>query len=325
MYNQTEAVLSQYELEIRQITKGRGTYICDTDKGIKLLVPFRGSKERGEWLKRYLEKISEAGFAVEQIYPNKKIEAVTTDEVTGERFLVKDQIAGTELSTAHFGEMIEAVEMLAEYHLVAEKVGIEEMEQGMTADIVNTRMRHHKELIKVRNYIRGRKKKMEFERFYMEYCPQMLLSAQRSIEILEQQVKGTPKCIVCHGDCNQHNMVWAGDGWRLIHFENAVYSWAVWDLVNYLRKMLEKNGWDVELGLEMVRAYDRVRTLGEEGYRQLYGLLLFPEKFWKVTNHYMNSNKAWIPARDIEKLEKVIMQEPKRLNFAENLFSNLNE
>lgn len=325
MYNQTEAVLSQYELEIRQITKGRGTYICDTDKGMKLLVPFRGSKERGEWLKRYLEKISEAGFAVEQIYPNKNIEAVTEDEVTGERFLLKDRIAETELNTAHFGEMLEAVEMLAEYHLAAENVMPEERDASMFYDAVNTRVRHYKELIKVRNYIRNRKKKMEFERLYMEHCPQMLLVGQRSIEILEKQEEGSVNAIVCHGDCNQHNIVWTNEGWKLIHFENAVYGWAVWDLANYLRKMLEKNGWDEELGMEMVRAYDKVRALGKNGYLQLYALLLFPEKFWKVTNHYMNSNKAWIPARDIEKLEKVIAQEPKRLKFAENLFSNLIE
>lgn len=325
MYNQTEAVLAQYELEIRQITKGRGSYICDTDKGKKLLVPFRGSKERGEWLKQYLERISEAGFTVEQIYSNKNAEAVTMDEVTGESFIIKDQIAGMELNTAHFGEMLEAVEVLAEYHLVAEQVLAEEVRDDLTVDIVDTRMRHHKELIKVRNYIRGRKKKMEFERLYMDHFPKMLISAKRSIEILEQQASLKPKCVICHGDCNQHNMVWAAGAWHMIHFENVVYSWVVWDLANFIRKMLEKNGWDAELGMELVKAYDKIRPLGRDGYLQLYALLLFPEKFWKVTNHYMNSNKAWVPARDIEKLQKVIEQEPKRLNFAENLFSNLME
>ena len=46
MYNQSEALLEQYDLDIKQITKGRGAYICDTSQGMKLLIPFRGSKER---------------------------------------------------------------------------------------------------------------------------------------------------------------------------------------------------------------------------------------------------------------------------------------
>ena len=83
MYNQTEAILAQYEIEIKQTTKGRGSYICDTDKGKKVLLPFRGSAERGEALKHYLETLSDLGFETEQIYANKEGKAVSLDEGTG--------------------------------------------------------------------------------------------------------------------------------------------------------------------------------------------------------------------------------------------------
>ncbi len=323
MYNQTEAILSQYELEIGQINKGRGTYICDTDKGKKLLGPFHGSKERGEWLRQYLMAVSKAGFPVEQIDLNKHKEVVTVDEMTGEGFILKDQIAGVELGTARFGEMIEAARMLAEYHLVAEGLGEWGCEyKGMNAvDVVENRTRHHREMVKVAHYIRSRKKKLDFERLYMTSYSGMLATAEKSIYFLMQQADKKPKSIICHGDCNQHNMIWNDGRWYMIHFENASYTWAEWDLANYIRKMLEKNGWDEELGMELVRAYDEVRALGADGYLRLYGLLLFPEKFWKLANHYMNSNKAWIPPRDIEKLEKAIEQEPKRLSFVEKLLT----
>ncbi len=330
MYNQTEAILSQYELEIRQITKGRGMYICETDRGMKLLSPFKGSKEKGEWMKQYLAILAENGYAVEQIYSNRKEEAVTEDEMTGERFLIKDYVKGTELNTGHFGEMIEVAGILAEYHLAAERAYEQiahinnfqnENSKFGNADVVEVRMRHCRELVKVRNYIRSRKKKLEFERLYMAHFGEMFVTAENSCGILKEQAGRQPKSLICHGDCNHHNVVWTNDGWRIIHFENAVYSWAVWDLANYVRKMMEKNGWDEELGMELIKGYDRVRPLEKDGYLQLYGLLLFPEKFWKITNHYMNSNKAWIPGRDIEKLEKVITQESKRLKFMENLFS----
>ena len=304
MYNQTEAILAQYELEIRQITKGRGTYICDTDKGMKLLSPFRGSPNKGAWLRQYLQQVWSMGFEVEQIELNKNGEAVTIDEVTGEGFIIKDKIMGTELSTAHLGEILEVAEVLARYHSVAERICVEQMMEGQESsmgmlDVTDSRARHYKELIKVRNYIRSRKKKQEFERLYMTHFANMLQSAEKSMEVLTKlSIENAPH-IVGHGDCNQHNLLWTQQGWRMVNFENAVYSWPVWDLANYIRKMLEKNGWDEELGIELVQAYDRARPLDEVEYLQLYGLLLFPEKFWKITNHYMNSNKAWIPARDI--------------------------
>ena len=95
------------------------------------------------------------------------------------------------------------------------------------------------------------------------------------------------------------------------------------DLANFVRKMLEKNEWNKELGLSLISEYDRYRPMRKEEYQQLHALLLFPEKFWKVSNHYMNSRKTWISGRDIDKLKKVIEQEEKRLDFIENVFAFL--
>lgn len=322
MYNQTEAVLSQYELEIRQINKGRGYQVCDTDKGKKLLYPFRGSKERGEWLRQYLKALLESGFDAEQILTNKNEETVTVDEVTGEGFIVKDYIPGTELSTSRYGEMLEVVVLLADYHSASESLGAWGCEyKGLTAiDVVENRSRHYREMVKVGNFIRSRKRKMDFERLYMAHYGDFLKTAEKSIGILMQQSQKMPQNIICHGECNQHNMIWSDGRWRLIHFENASYTWPEWDLANFIRKMLEKNDWDEELGMELVKTYSDNRRMGEDEYLRLYGLLLFPEKFWKIANHYINSNKAWVPMRDIEKLEKVIAQEDKRLDFVDKLF-----
>ena len=77
MYNQAELILAQYEIEIKQTTKGRGSYICDTDKGKRVLLPFRGSPERGEALKQYLESLSELGFETEGIYETREGKAVS--------------------------------------------------------------------------------------------------------------------------------------------------------------------------------------------------------------------------------------------------------
>lgn len=325
MYNQTEAVLSQYEIEISEVAKGRGNYICNTNRGMKLLVPFCGSKEKGEFLKDYLGLIKEQGFFVEQIFPNSKGEAVTEDEATGERFILKDYLSGTELSTGHLDEMEEAVRLLAKYHTISQKIELdipEKMRESVST-VVDSRQRHYRELVKVKNYIRNRKKKTEFEQIYMKYFVPMLSTAEASIKELENQEQCSPICDICHGDFNQHNVICENQTWYMVHFENFTYSWSVVDLANFLRKMLEKNNWDVELGMHLIEVYDKNYTLQKDGLCQLYGLLLFPEKFWKITNHYINSRKAWISGRDIEKLKMVIEQETKRLNFMENLFSIL--
>lgn len=325
LYNQIESVLAQYDMEINEVVRGRGSYICNTNQGMKVLVSFCGSKEKGLFLKEYLSKLKEQGFLVEQIIENKSKEAVTEDEITGEHFLLKDYVGGTEMSTSRFGEMEAAVHLLGNYHLAAKKIELTIPNKIKTngENVVEVRRRHYKELVKVKNYIRNRKKKNEFEQIYMRNFASIFSTAQESIERLEQQEQYQPVCDICHGDYNQHNVVWGEEKWHIVNFEDFTYSWEILDLANFLRKMLEKNNWDISLGMQLLEAYQEECPMQKEALGQLYGLLLFPEKFWKITNHYMNSRKTWVSERDIDKLKKVIEQETLRLKFMENLFSIL--
>lgn len=323
MYNQTEAILSQYEIEIREVTRGRGSFICDTDKGKKILVPFRGSQEKGMLLCQFLAGLEQNGFPVEQIELTKNLEAVSTDEYTGEKFLLKTYVEGAEISTSKWDEMKQAVSLLAKYHNVAEQITIESMTMQTSQDLLESLMRHYRELIKARNYMRNRRKKSEFEQIYMANFEHNRTSAEEALEMLGKISEHTLRYVFCHGDYNQHNVLRCGGEYRIVHFENFSYHWAMTDLSNFIRKMLEKNEWDEQLGKVLIEEYDAYRPLLKDEYRQLYCLLLFPEKFWKVTNHYMNSRKTWISARDIDKLKTVMEQEEKRLNFMENVFAFL--
>ena len=323
LYNQIEAILSQYEMEIYEIVKGRGTYICNTDKGNFVLTGFRGAKEKGEWLKAYLQELKANGFPAEQIVANKEMKAISEDEVTGECFLMKEYISGSELNVTHVKEIKAAASLLAEYHNAAIRVKKKAIASDVECSqmILQEKEKHYRELVKVKNYIRSKKKKNAFEHIYLNNYESMLRTAKESIAMLEQSQEEQPECCICHGDYNQHNVVLVDGTWKIINFENVVYRWSILDLANFMRKMQEKNDWEISLGKEILESYTKVRTLQKVEYEKLYGLLLFPEKFWKVTNHYMNSRKSWISERDIEKLEKVIEQEEKRLKFTQNVFA----
>ena len=323
MYNQTELILAQYEIEICGITKGRGTFLCDTNKGMKLLVPFRGSKEKGMLLREFLTGLNQTGFVADEIELNLSQEAVTEDENTEERFILKNYVEGTEINTGRAEDMKEAVKVLALFHNASERIHVEMPEQMTKENVVESYRRHYRELIKARNYIRNRKKKCEFEQIYMKNFEHNRASAEQSLMLLEAGKEDCPRSLFCHGDFNQHNVLLSEGQYRLVHYENFVYNWGILDLVNFLRKMLEKNEWNEVLGRELIMMYDRYRPLEEAERKRLYGLLLFPEKFWKVTNHYMNSRKSWISEKDVEKLKKVIELEEKRLNFMENIFAFL--
>ena len=58
--------------------------------------------------------------------------------------------------------------------------------------------------------------------------------------------------------------------------------------------------------MRLIDIYARERTISREERQMLSVILLFPEKFWKISNHYINSHKAWVSERDIEKIRQMI-------------------
>ena len=65
----------------------------------------------------------------------------------------------------------------------------------------------------------------------------------------------------------------------------------------------------------------RLHPVSAYEYIDLYYRLAYPEKFWKIANFYFHSNKAWIPQRNMEKLEKLLEQEESKKIFLEQVFS----
>lgn len=82
-----------------------------------------------------------------------------------------------------------------------------------------------------------------------------------------------------------------------------------------MRKAMEKHDWNLKLGMAMLETYTKVLPLSDADRICLYYLFLYPEKYWKQINFYYNANKAWIPARNIEKLKDLEIQQPMRNLF----------
>jgi CotS family spore coat protein len=320
VYNQPEAILEQYDLEVSQITKGRGAYICDTDQGEKLLVPFRGSAERAAYLCGILMALKEEGFPAEQICVTREGAAVATDD-SGVRYWLKDRIAGSECSTVREEEMQKAIEQLARFHCTTKKLAPTApplLLQNRSEPAALYR-RHDRELVKVKNYVHSRRSHNELERLFMEQCPYYIAQAAEAVAgmaVCREAEEGTRT--ICHGAFHQHNVLRTPEGMRLVHFESMCWNEPVVDLANFVRKMMEKNQWNVPMGMGLLEAYDRMRALSAGEWQLLYGILLFPEKFWKISNHYYNSHKAWVSERDIQKFGQIIAAEPKRARFLQS-------
>lgn len=360
MDEKIDEVIKQYELHLLGKRRIRGGLLLETKEGEYTLTSYRENAARVTFDELVKEMLIEKGYLyVDQGIKNINGEWLTKDHM-GNRWHMKKWYAGKECNlkeeeevyraAGHLGKLHQLLELPEKaavpydylsssrekdtvsdtdnaFSLIAASVEVEsrkkEPELIITweRDTGNLFMRRSREMRRVYNYIRHKKKKNEMEICILNLFPEFSDQAGEAEEEL--------KCIdyktllgsqleegkIFHGSYNYHNILFDGQQIITTNFEKSAFGIQIMDLYGFLRKFLEKNNWNISQGMHAIEAYQKNRSLGKEEGVLLYVLFLFPEKFWKQMNFYYNGKKSWMSMKNLDKIKKIEQQEKERRKF----------
>ena len=328
MNDRALAVLEKYDIEVLRSWKGRGAILCETKTGIKILKEYKGSQERLLTQQQLLKKIKENGFYnIEEIIPTKEGELVAKDEDLNSYYL-KEYFEGKECNVREYQDSSRVVEQMALLHRAMELPEFVKDNNLIPYSLPREFEKHTRELKKVKKYLKSKRQKSDFEYFLYQNFDFFLQKAEKILEEVNtcpqtfSEENLLKKGSLCHGDFQHHNALFTNGEVCFINFERYVLDNPMRDLSLFFRKMMEKNNWRGELGQFVLQNYQKQKPISEEDRLQLYYRLSYPEKFWKIVNFYFNSPKVWIPAKNMEKLEKILKQEEEKNFFLESNFKD---
>ena len=323
MNDRAVSLLEQYEIEVRRTWKGRGAILCESDRGLLIMKEYGGPAEKVGFQEYLLNHIRESGVVyVETLLRTKEDELIVRDQ-DRTAYILKTYCEGRECDHRNAQECRQAVETLALLHGVCDLSGSEALKEQPVYQVGKEYEKHNRELKKVRKFLREKSQKTDFEIYLMKHYDYFLDIALQITGELGYYAYGedsSEPAIVCHGDYQYHNIIQTEKGSMLINFEKCIRDYPVRDLYLFMRKLLEKNNWSQTLGDMLLAGYNGVKPLDDRDYRQLYFRFAYPEKFWKIVNFYYNSGKAWIPGRNMEKIEKLFAQEREKQLFLKSAF-----
>ena len=175
--------------------------------------------------------------------------------------------------------------------------------------------------------MRERVGKGDFEIAFLKHFDAMYACADCALERLQESnyetllMENRKNHALIHGDYNYHNVLMTYAGIATTNFEHVQENIQITDFYYFLRKVMEKNHWDPELGDKMINCYQKHLPFKEGEFDYIAICLAYPEKFWKVANSYYRSRKVWIPAKNLEKLELVIKQTEEKKRFLKTIFA----
>lgn len=315
-------VFRQYDFKVYNLYRARGAFLLETNQGLKLLRNFEDSENHLLYENKVKEVLVNKGFTnVDLVTPNRNGDYITADAL-GNKYLIKDWFTGEECNLKDIKDIYAAAKSLANLHMALQGINEQYPEgnvnQPNLSDVLD---KHNKELKRVKTYIWNKKQRNEFELNFLLAFDFFFEDAKTATALLES-VKyeklyqdSLLKGMGCHGNYTYHNILILKDGVAITNFEKCCCGVQILDLYQLLRKCMEKNNWDANYGHMILDGYQSVKTISKDEYNILYLMLLYPEKFWKVTNYYINNKKSWISKRNIQKLTILQQQTPAKQEF----------
>lgn len=315
-------ILEQYGLVSHKMVRGRGGFICETDKGYKLLKETASDEEKLAKVAFVTNSLEEAGYRKTDVFEVSCKGTLTVQDEEGKSYYLKRWYEYDECDVKNYGRVLEAVGEIACLGNNLNKIDYtvnNNFKIPVSLEINRRYAKKIKEMRAVANYLRKKRNKNAFERSAYEVMEGFMKEAQIALDKAELLTDDESLYGLVHGACNHHNILCGKNGCAIVGFERAKIDVKIMDLYDFMRKILEKYDWDIKLAYKMLDEYNKVKTLDENDINCLICLFTFPEKFFKIMNHYFNSSKVWIADKDVEKLIKAVAQNETRHRFLESL------
>ena len=125
--------------------------------------------------------------------------------------------------------------------------------------------------------------------------------------------------IFCHHDYTYHNIIIdKEEKVNVIDFDYCKREVRIYDISAFMVKVLKRVKWDLEYAKLIIDAYNEVDIIKEDEYRVLYSYLLFPQRFWRLSNRYYYNEVNWSQNTFNSKMEELIAEQDNYMKFLDD-------
>lgn len=313
----------QFDIKIESIKPSRGVYYLKTNRGNKCLKKIDYGIQKLLFVYSAKEHLISKGFTgVDRYCLN--IDGNPYALVNEDIYTLSEWIDGRECNFYEKEDLIKASKTLAVLH--EKSKGYEPPENsklktdlGRWSHLMEKRV---KSFEKMRDMARKRGNKTAYDLNYIKSVDYFKQLGLKSLEILNdseylnlcrltEEEKG-----FCHHDYTYHNIIIDNSSnVNVIDFDYCKREIRVYDLSNYIIKVLKRCDWDKEYAKLIIDAYNSVSQLEEREYRVLYAFLIFPQRFWRLANRFYYNEVNWGQSTFNNKIEELINEREKFCKF----------
>ncbi|MFK4997345.1 CotS family spore coat protein [Bacillus sp. N9] len=178
------------------------------------------------------------------------------------------------------------------------------------------------------------KDKSEYDLLFLTHVDTFIKQCEKSLSMLnnpyfDQWIEETKETkLLCHQDYAAGNLAIGDDGHLYVFdMDSLTVDLPVIDIRKILNKVMKKGtGWDLQLMLKMIKAYQEVNPLTKEQYMILAADIQFPHLIYgQIKKYYRNKEPNWTVQKYISKLSEMTATELGKDTVLQGFITRLDE
>ncbi|MCY6355523.1 CotS family spore coat protein [Clostridium sp. ZS2-4] len=316
----------QFDIRIESIKPNKGVYFLKTNKGMKCLKRINYGVQKLYFVYAAKEHLINNGFEYVDKY-DLNIEGEPYALVNEDVYTLSQWLEGRECDFHDNDDIIMAAKALAHMHLASKGYDPPENSKlktdlGRWPHLMEKRVRA---LDKMRDMSRKRSRKGDFDFNYVKSVEFYKKLGKRALKVLNDsnyldicRVTEEEKSF-CHHDYTYHNIIMDENNQvNIIDFDYCKREVRVYDISNFMGKVLKRREWNIQCANIIIDAYNEVSPLSKEEYRVLFAFLLFPQRFWRLGNRYYYNEVSWANNTFNKKIQTLISEQEQYMKFIED-------
>lgn len=326
----TQNVLSAYNLIINDIEsvkfkdtdKQRAVYKVNTNKGQKCLKKVYYNEQTLLFIYSIIEWLNAKGIFCPRLIASKK--GLRYVKYNNNLFILTDWINGRKCDYDNIEDIKASARNLALVHKCS--YGFYPIDGSYIkiadTDYYQSFVKHFNQLLEISNFSFSIKDK--YSKIFLDHFDYNIEKARECIYLLSKiDLTSNPGDqvslrAICHLDYVNKNIIFTPDNRIcIIDFDNTCIDMPVHDICGFLRRILKRdsNPWDINVFKASIESYETIRKLSLNEYIMILAILMFPQKYWKISRDYYKNRKLCNKESFITIIKKVTSQEDKHNIF----------
>lgn len=320
-----ELIESEYGLKVINIQEGEKGVLVFTETGVKMFKKAKRDDAKIQFAASAYEHLADRGYAnISKI--NKTLSGKYILSFNGSKYLLQDFSVGRVLEIKTPGDAAKAAEALARLHKAGEGF-VPAQGSHSRVDWGKWMDKFKANAINIKKYNRNIQEKnvlTKFDKLYAKYSGEfyekmfnayLTLRNSGYLEKVQQSMKENQ---LTHKEYRRHSLLIGDDNEIFVtNLENCAYDIKEVDLADLLESFSGKN--KAELARAALKAYSNIIKLDRSSIKIIQGFLLEPKRFYKVIERYYGRKKNFTETELVNKLERAIKKEARKVPVLEVL------